>query len=76
MLTKGLSKIGNSLGVIIPKNILDLTAADENTIYQIEVHGENIMLKKVTKEQMREFARKKSQEIIKMQAPVFKKLAE
>ena len=76
MLTKGLSKIGNSLGVIIPKNILDLTAADESTIYQIEVHGENIMLKKVTKELMREFARKKSQEIIKTQSPVFKKLAE
>jgi antitoxin component of MazEF toxin-antitoxin module len=76
MLTKGLSKIGNSLGVIIPKNILDLTAADENTIYQIEVHGEDIMLKKITKDQLREFARKKSKEIIKTQAAVFKKLAE
>lgn len=76
MLTKGLTKIGNSLGVIVPRDILRVTGSDENTIYKIEVQGEDIILKKVSQKEVHDFAMKKAREVMKTQSPVLKKLAE
>ncbi len=76
MLIKSVKKVGNSLGIIIPKNVLDLTSSDENTVFQIIVKDQEIVLKKVSPEELLEYAAKRATEINKVHAKTFKKLAE
>lgn len=78
MMVKKLSNIGNSKGIIIPKNLLDLIDATEDTVFKLDVDssGKMISLKALSEEEVDEIVFSASNKINQEQSEVFKKLAE
>ncbi len=54
MITKKLSRHGNSRAIVIEKPILDLLGIDENTTLQLHTDGESLILTPVTDEERAE----------------------
>ena len=50
MLVKKLSTIGNSLGLIIERPILELLDINKDTLLEIKTDGEALIIRPVTKE--------------------------
>lgn len=76
MLTKTLSKIGNSQALFLDKTILSLAGAGVDTLFKITVEGHRIVLEPVSKQELHEHTMKLAREVMDVQAPVLKKLAE
>ncbi len=51
---KRLTSIGNSLGLIIDKPILDLLGIDRDTVLEISTDGRRLVIQPVAREQERE----------------------
>ncbi len=51
MMTKKLSRHGNSRAIVIEKPILDLLGIDENTMLQLHTDGESLILSPVIDEE-------------------------
>lgn len=74
---KGLSKIGNSLGIIIERPVLDLIGADEGTRFNVITDGVNIVLQPVGVDQARvEHVRQLTRRIFKRHEKAFRALAQ
>ena len=74
---KGLSKIGNSLGIIIERPVLDLIGADEGTRFTVITDGVNIVLRPVGVDQDRvEQVRQLTRRIFKRHEKAFRTLAQ
>ena len=52
MLTKKLKKIGNSRGIIIEKNILQLLNIDDDTPIKLEVFGNKLVIGSASDEKL------------------------
>jgi antitoxin component of MazEF toxin-antitoxin module len=75
MLTKKLSKVGNSHAMFIDKSILSLIEADQDTVFKVLVEGHKIVLEPVSKKELKDYTMKKAREMMKIHEPVLKKLA-
>lgn len=76
MMKKNLTVIGNSLGLIIEKPILDLLGITRDTELEMRTDGECLVIKPVNKENRSEEVRKITRKLIKSHSDTFRKLAE
>lgn len=76
MLTKKLTKVGNSHAMYLGKDVLSMVDAEPDTVFKITVEGRKIVLEPVSKQELHEHTLKVAREIMKTHDSVFKKLAE
>ena len=74
-MTKRLSVVGNSLGLIIEKPILELLKIDRSTEFEMTTDGELLIFRPI-RDQHRERVSKIHQKVMKRHGSTFKKLAE
>lgn len=77
MFVKPLTKIGNSQGVLLDKQILALVdATSPDTVFKITIEGDKIVLKPMSLAERDRLVMEAAEEQMKVHAKVFKKLAE
>lgn len=72
---KKLSAIGNSLGIVIEKPILELLGIDRETELDVKTDGERLVIEPVRKSGRRERVSKAIDEVLSKHAETMKKLA-
>ncbi len=72
---KKLSVIGNSLGIIIDRPILELLHSDRDTIFEVTTDGVQLVLKPVGQASRKERVRKSIDKVFKKHADTMSKLA-
>lgn len=75
-MTKNLVAIGNSLGIIIDKPILDLLGVSKDTDLKVTTDGQRLVIEPVTKDDRRSRVRSLTRKVIKSHEKTFRKLAE
>jgi antitoxin component of MazEF toxin-antitoxin module len=71
---KKLSAIGNSLGIVIEKPILDLLGLDRHSEFEMTTDGDRLMLVPIRKPR-KQRAKEALEEVLKDHATTFRKLA-
>ncbi len=74
-MTKTLTAIGNSLGLIIDRPILELLKIDKNTPLEIETDGTSLTIRPQTKDERRARVRASTKKLMDAHDRTFKKLA-
>lgn len=75
-MTKNLVAIGNSLGIIIEKPILDLLRIERDTPLDVRTDGDRLIIEPITKEEHKKRVKEASAWVIKNHAETLRKLAE
>ena len=75
MLLKKLTMIGNSLGLVIERPILDLLGIDRDTPLEVRTDGENLLIKPVRQEYMSR-VRESTSKVMRVHRTTLKKLAD
>ena len=75
MISKKLSKVGNSQALLLDKTLLGLVNADAGSTFKISVEGSRIILEPMSQKELDRQALEASAKIRKVQKNVFKKLA-
>jgi antitoxin MazE len=73
---KNLTVIGNSLGLIIEKPILDILGITRDTELEVTTDGRRLVIELVGVERQKERVRSISRKLIKTHEKTFRKLAE
>ena len=73
---KNLTVIGNSLGIIIEKPILDLLGISKESELEIVTDGNRLIIEPVTKDERAEKIRQATRRVMKNHTEPLKKLAE
>jgi antitoxin component of MazEF toxin-antitoxin module len=73
---KNLTVIGNSLGLIIEKPILDILGFSKETELEMTTDGRRLVIEPADPEARREHIRKLTRKVIKSHEKTFRKLAE
>lgn len=73
---KNLSVIGNSLGLIIEKPILDILGITRETELEVTTDGRRLLIEPASPEDQTERVRSISKKLIKTHEKTFRKLAE
>ena len=76
MLTKKLTKVGNTQAVILDRALLSLVDADCESTFKIAIDGKKIVLEPMGQAEVDRLALEASDVIRRKQKNVFKKLAE
>jgi antitoxin MazE len=74
-MTKNLVSIGNSLGIIIEKPILDLLGISRETLLEVKTDGRKLVLEPV-EDARRSHIRSLTRKVMKSHEKTFRKLAE
>ncbi len=74
-MTKTLTAIGNSLGLIIDRPILELLKIDKNTPLEIETDGTSLTIRPQTKDERRARVRASTKKLMDAHDGTLKKLA-
>jgi antitoxin MazE len=74
-MTKTLTTIGNSLGLIIDKPILELLRIDKDTPLEIETDGKALIIRPVRKEDRRSRVGKAAEKMMDAHDETLRKLA-
>jgi hypothetical protein len=74
-MTKTLTAIGNSLGLIIDRPILELLKIDKNTPLEIETDGTSLTIRPQTKDERRARVRASTKKLMDAHNGTLKKLA-
>lgn len=74
-MTKTLTSIGNSLGLIIDKPILELLHIDKDTPLEIETDGKALIIRPVRKEDRRSRVREATEKLMNAHDETLRKLA-
>lgn len=72
---KKLSPIGNSLGLVIEKPILELLEITKDTLLQVKTDGEALIVRPVKKRTTKDQALLAADELMKAHDATFRKLA-
>ena len=72
---KKLSAIGNSLGIVIEKPILELLGIDRDTEMELKTDGERLVIEPVRKRGHRERVSRAIDEVLSKHSETMKKLA-
>jgi antitoxin component of MazEF toxin-antitoxin module len=76
MVTKTLTKVGNSQAMFLDKTVLGLVDAGTDTIFKITIEGRKIVLEPISPQDLQAHTMKLAREVMDTQSPVLKKLAE
>jgi antitoxin MazE len=74
-MTKTLTTIGNSLGLIIDKPILELLRIDKDTLLEIETDGKALIIRPVREEDRQSRVRKATEKMMDAHDETLRKLA-
>jgi len=74
-MTKTLTAIGNSLGLIIDKPILELLRIDKDTPLELETDGKTLIIRPVRKEDRRSRVREATEKMMDAHDETLRKLA-
>lgn len=75
-MTKNLVAIGNSLGIIIEKPILDLLKIERDTPLEIKTDGERLIIEPVNEREREERLSKAIDRVMKNHSETLRKLAQ
>lgn len=73
---KNLTAIGNSLGLIIEKPILDILGFSRETDLEMTTDGQRLVIERANPGERREHIRSLTRKVIKSHEKTFRKLAE
>lgn len=76
LMRKNLTVIGNSLGLIIEKPILDILGISRDTELEMKTDGRRLVIEPVEADSQKERVRSISRKLIKSHEKTFRKLAE
>jgi antitoxin MazE len=74
-MTKKLTTIGNSLGLIIDRPLLELLHIDKDTPLELQTDGEALIIRPVRQEERRASLRKAAEKMMDAHDETFQKLA-
>jgi antitoxin component of MazEF toxin-antitoxin module len=75
-MTKNLVAIGNSLGIIIEKPILDLLKIERDTPLEITTDGDRLIIEPITNQERKRRVREASAWVMEKHKDTLRKLAE